>query len=275
MGHTEEAESYLLQAKSGLERHDATAELFALELNLSKLYARMGNWIKFNQHLKKSENYKAAELEAKELSTIHELKMLHETEKKDRLLIAQKLRIANQEKQMWLIITIAFILLTGLIIALIFRHKLKVANRILYQKNLDITQRWNQLQHFYTVGEDTLEKTTDMSIFTKITIAMTEEKLYTNPELTIDLLAKKVNSNTKYVSQAINENAEMNFSTYINTFRIEEAKHLLKEQESRFWSIDAIAANCGFNNPTSFYQAFKKNTGMTPAAFKNTTIKAA
>ena len=275
LGQTAKAEDYLLQAKSGLENDKATAELYDLESSLSKLYARTGNWDKFNDHLKRSEYYKAAELEAKELSTIHELKVLHETEKKDRLLKAQKLRIANQQKQVFLMVVIALILLAGLIIALIFRHKLKIANQVLYQKNLDITQRWNQLQQFYTIREDSLEKTNDLSIFTKITTAMSEEKLYTNPELTIDLLARKVSSNTKYVSHAINENTQMNFSTYVNTFRIEEAKHLLKEQESQHWSMEAIAEQCGFNNPTSFYQAFKKNTGMTPATFKNTTVKAA
>ena len=275
LGQTAKAEESLLQAKSGLENHKATAELYNLESSLSKLYARTGNWDKFNNHLKRSEYYKAAELEAKELATIHELKVLHETEKKDRQLKAQKLRIANQQKQVFLMIVIALILLAGLIVALILRYKLKIANQVLYQKNLDITQQWNQLQQFYTIREGSLEKTNDMSIFTKITMAMSEEKLYVNPELTIDLLARKVNSNTKYVSHAINENAQMNFSTYVNTFRIEEAKHLLKEQESQYWSMEAIAEQCGFNNPTSFYQAFKKNTGMTPASFKNTTMKAA
>ena len=269
------AKNFLLKAYSGLKNNMVIKELYELETSLSKLYAKTGEWKKFNYHLKKSEEYKSAGLEAKELATINELNILHETEKKDQQLAAQKLRIAEQEKELLLIIFIALALLAGLLVTLFLRNKLKIANRILYEKNLDITKRWNQLQHFYLIRKESQEKEEDVSLFTKINCTMTDDKIYTNPELTIDQLAKKVNSNTKYVSQAINENAEMNFSTYINTFRIEEAKQLLRDGESKNWSMDAVAEKCGFNNPTSFYQAFKKNTGMTPSAFKNINIDAA
>jgi len=275
LGEIGKAERFLLAAKTGLEENSAVVQLNSLELSLSKLYARTGEWNKFNLHLKKSEEYKASELEAKELATINELKILHETEKKDQQLEAQKLHIANQERQLLLILGIAFALLAGLIISLFLRHKLQLANKVLFQKNLDITKRWNQLQQFYLLRKEHQENADDVSLFTKINSAMTEDQIYSNPELSIDILARAVSSNTKYVSQAINTNAEMNFSTYINTFRIEEAKRLLKDDKSGSWSMDAIAENCGFNNPTSFYQAFKKNTGMTPAAFKNTKIEAA
>ena len=275
LGDIQKAKSFLLKAEEGLKDNSETTELYELETSLSKLYAKTGEWKKFNYHLKKSEEYKSADLEAKELATINELNILHETEKKDQQLAAQKLRIAEQEKELLLIIFIALALLAGLLVTLFLRNKLKIANRILYEKNLDITKRWNQLQHFYLIRKENQEKEEDVSLFTKINCTMIDDKIYTNPELTIDILAKKVNSNTKYVSQAINENAEMNFSTYINTFRIEEAKQLLRDGESKNWSMDAVAEKCGFNNPTSFYQAFKKNTGMTPAAFKNTNIDAA
>lgn len=275
LGNLKKAEKLLLEANRGFEKNDAIAELSSLESSLSKLYAKTGNWEQFNYHLKKSEEYTSAELEEKELATIHELKILHETEKKDRQLENQKVLITSQKRQLLLIIIIAIVLLTGLIISLFLRHKLKTANKVLYQKNLDITKKWNQLQQFYLIRKEHQETADDVSLFTKINSTMTEDKIYSNPELSIDILAKTVNSNTKYVSQAINSSAEMNFSTYVNTFRIEEAKALLKGPETSSWSMDAIAENCGFNNPTSFYQAFKKNTGMTPAAFKNTKIEAA
>lgn len=272
LGQVKKAEGYLSEALAGLEAQNATAELYDLELSLSRLYARTGDWVQFNRHLEKSEYYKTAALEAQELATIHELKLLYETEQKDHQLEAQQVRIVNQQRQIILVLLAAILFLGGFIITLVLRRRLKEANRILYQKNLDMTQRWKQLQHFYLTRDSHVDKIDETPLFIKIARMMTNEKLYTNPELTIDSVAKSVQSNTKYVSQAIHENAEMNFSSYINIFRIEEAKQLLNAHEGRHWSMDAIAEHCGFNNPTSFYQAFKKNTGMTPAAFKKSTI---
>ncbi|MCK5148524.1 tetratricopeptide repeat protein [bacterium] len=263
------AAQYLLTAHDGLSGHNLNLEKYELELSLSKLYARTGNWMRFNEHLKQSEKYKSAELESRELATINELKILHETEKKDREIIAGKDQIASQRLQIILIVIIAIILLIGLVTTLILRHKLKQANSILFQKNQDITRRWKQLQHFYQLTQKAQEKTNDISLFTRINRAMAEDKFYTRLELDLEAMARHVHSNVKYVSHAINENAGMNFSTFVNTFRIEEAKACLINDESRNWSMDAIAEQCGFNNPTSFYQAFKKNTGMTPSAFKN------
>ena len=97
---------------------------------------------------------------------------------------------------------------------------------------------------------------------------MVKEQIYTKTDITVDYLSKKLSSNTKYISKAIKEETGMNFNTFINTFRIEEAKKLLQDKISSPWSLDAVAEKSGFNNTTSFFQAFKKNTGLTPSAFR-------
>ena len=101
---------------------------------------------------------------------------------------------------------------------------------------------------------------------------MVDKQAYTNSNITVDYLSKQLNSNTKYVSKAIKEETGMNFNTFINTFRIEEAKKILGDKVTSSWSLDAVAEKSGFNNTTSFFQAFKKNTGLTPSAFRNALL---
>ena len=57
----------------------------------------------------------------------------------------------------------------------------------------------------------------------------------------------------------------MSFYDYVNRQRIEHAKHLLKESQS---SVIDVACASGYGNKTSFYNAFKQNTGTTPVQYR-------
>ncbi len=95
------------------------------------------------------------------------------------------------------------------------------------------------------------------------------KKSYTNPKLTLKECAKGINSNEKYLSNYLNKVMNMNFNTYINNLRIDEAKSLLISSDSDLYTIEAIAKMAGFNSKSSFNAVFKKHVGMTPSEFKN------
>lgn len=103
----------------------------------------------------------------------------------------------------------------------------------------------------------------------KLDSIMKEEKPYLNAKLTLFQLAKKIGSNEKYLSLFLNSKYEMNFSTYINSYRIEEAKQLLLKKETANFTIETIANMAGFHSKSSFNIKFKNNTGLTPSEFKN------
>lgn len=52
---------------------------------------------------------------------------------------------------------------------------------------------------------------------------------------------------------------------YVQTLRIEEAKHLL---ETTMESTDEIAAQVGYRDPSSFRRMFRQLTGITPARYR-------
>ncbi len=90
--------------------------------------------------------------------------------------------------------------------------------------------------------------------------------------LTIDDVAVAINTNTKYLSQVINEKYQKNFYTYINAFRIDISKEMLMNPEFDHYSTEGIAKSVGFNSKSTFYAAFKKYTGVTPIEFKKNPL---
>lgn len=89
---------------------------------------------------------------------------------------------------------------------------------------------------------------------------------YLNNELRLQELAEMVNIPPHHLSQVINEHLQTTFFDYINQHRVEEAKKLILSDKGS--SLLEIAFKAGFNNKTSFTNAFKKFTAKTPAEFR-------
>ncbi len=104
--------------------------------------------------------------------------------------------------------------------------------------------------------------------FNKMDFLVRERKLHLNPNLTLKSLAGLSGFSSGYISQLINEYAQLNFNDYINTLRINEAKYMLKEREYDNYTMAAIGLEVGFNSKSSFYSAFKKFTDKTPVEYK-------
>lgn len=95
---------------------------------------------------------------------------------------------------------------------------------------------------------------------------MSASKPYLIHDLTIRELGEKLDIPAHVISQLINSHFQKNFLEYINTYRINEAKQLLKKSDLK---ILAVALESGFSNKTSFNRTFKKFTGLAPSAFRN------
>lgn len=115
--------------------------------------------------------------------------------------------------------------------------------------------------------KSTLKSDSSKLIAEDLRTYMREHQPYLNPELTLKSLAESVNLQPHGLSQVINENFGQNFYEFINSYRIEEAKRLLKEPKYKDYTLTAIGFEAGFNSKSVFYTAFKKNTGMSPAKF--------
>lgn len=93
-----------------------------------------------------------------------------------------------------------------------------------------------------------------------------QESLYKNPELKLSQLAARLDIAPHLLSQYLNDNLGKSFSHFINEYRIQAAEEMLKHKHQL--TLEAIGQECGFKSNSSFYTAFKKFKGQTPARFK-------
>jgi AraC-like DNA-binding protein len=99
------------------------------------------------------------------------------------------------------------------------------------------------------------------------------EKLFLNQDINLLTIASKLNIHPHYLSNIINRLTGKNFNDFINEYRIEFAKSQI-EAEGDSYTIEAIGYQSGFGSKSSFYTAFKKHCGTTPAEYKKSIINA-
>lgn len=97
---------------------------------------------------------------------------------------------------------------------------------------------------------------------------MREEKPYLDPALTITKLGRRLSIPPRYLSQVINESLRLNFYDFVNSYRVEEVKKLLRDASNGEKNFLGILFEAGFNTKSAFNRAFKKHTGMTPSQYK-------
>ncbi len=110
--------------------------------------------------------------------------------------------------------------------------------------------------------------TPNNSYFVQLESLMNHEKLFLNPDIGLETVAKRLKISSNYLSQMVNHLCGHNFSDYINTFRIEEAKIKLQDSSYFRYTILTIGLESGFNSKTTFYKAFKKIVGITPKQYQ-------
>ncbi len=108
----------------------------------------------------------------------------------------------------------------------------------------------------------------------RLNALMDSEKIYADDEISLDKLASLMGVSRHQLSQVMNEQAGMNFFEYINSRRIEEAKHLLANSSKKEMNIIEIAYRVGYANKVTFNNTFKKYTGMTPSEFRTSSESA-
>lgn len=93
------------------------------------------------------------------------------------------------------------------------------------------------------------------------------QKPHLDPSINLTKLSNMLNACSHNISIAINSKFEMNFFDLINSYRVEEAKSLLKEIGNNKLSIEGCGYKAGFNSKMAFYRAFKKFVKMTPSEY--------
>lgn len=112
------------------------------------------------------------------------------------------------------------------------------------------------------------EKVKDI-LFDKLVQFMHQQKPYLNPKISLTDLSNLLSVPIRDLSQVINEKTGQSFYDFINEYRIEESKRLLKTYSRKEKYISEIFYSVGFKSKSTFNTVFKKITGFTPGEFQS------
>ena len=208
-----------------------------------------------------------------------------------------------------LFIVLAFVLLLTLSLTLLYRQnrKLRSAYQNLFHKNnemlqveadykvlkreydrmreqeqkLKLEQELKQIPTPETAEEPKSEETAKTyassrisaeqkeAILQKIRQLMEETQEFCNPDFSLEKMAMMVGSNSRYVSQIINETYQKNFRLFVNEYRIKKScRMLLDVAHYGNFTIKAIGEQVGYKSYANFTETFKKVTGLLPSNYQ-------
>ncbi|MBR5687997.1 MAG: AraC family transcriptional regulator [Prevotella sp.] len=94
------------------------------------------------------------------------------------------------------------------------------------------------------------------------------QKKFKDKEYSAKKLAEDLGTNTRYISAVVNVRFHMNYTSFVNKFRVEEAMALLIDKRYQHLNMEEISDMVGFSNRQSFYASFFKFNGITPREYK-------
>lgn len=127
--------------------------------------------------------------------------------------------------------------------------------------------------NFYSNVSTTYAEEFKDNLRQKLIFLLEKEEVFKNPDLRITDLASLLNTNRTYVSQIINNEFGCPFSDFINKYRIEYAKKMMKSTFSYQNNLQYFAEESGFASLNSFLRAFKKEEGVTPGKYRSLWMK--
>jgi AraC-like DNA-binding protein len=92
------------------------------------------------------------------------------------------------------------------------------------------------------------------------------DKGFTERGVTLDVLAARLYTNSKYLSVYINTRERRTFRAWMSALRVEEAKRLMRECPGM--TVNDVAARVGIATGSHFGKQFRAHTGLSPARWR-------
>ncbi len=186
-------------------------------------------------------------------------------------------RQIRMQRQWIVTLALAFAVFVALLL-IVYRQKRQLSEA--YNKLFDSSQKLldNTQDQSYAAADplpDTREGSVLLSaeqrdeLVVQIRAIMENTDEICRNDFNIECLAALVSSNTRYVSEAINEGFGKNFRTILNERRIKEAmKRLADKDNYGSYTIRAISESVGYKSQANFISQFTKMTGMKPSMYQ-------
>lgn len=246
-----------------LTNTDKAEEMYELAADISKIQE---DFEKQAFYIEKAKEVSNAKSEKKLLGR----ELLHKDDIKDITIENEKLTNEKAKTQMdkSIILTVAIILVAILLFIFLSYHR----------KTKQKEQRFLAIIEDISKKEvaETKQKVSQVSQIKDEKAKAILEKLhelettafYLSQDVTLHKTAKLLNTNTTYLSKALNAVEKQSFSQYLNKLRINYVLVKLKEDAVfRSYTIHAISTEIGYKSATTFIKEFKNRTGLNPSYY--------
>ena len=107
----------------------------------------------------------------------------------------------------------------------------------------------------------------------KIMNIIVMQKKYRDKDYSAKRLAEDLGTNTRYISAVVNVRFHMNYTSFVNKYRIDEAMTILVDKRYQDLRMEEVSDMVGFANRQSFYASFYRVMGMTPRDYRMEHLK--
>lgn len=273
-GAVGEAIRNYLEGVKLVEQHDMYFNGYKLYIALSDAYSAIGRSDKALGYMRTYRNIADSVFNVEKERSFNSLRLRYENQKRENAIQERDLRLLRGRKRMQLLVSVsAFLLVCVCAVFLLYRRKTIMYRQLV--KNYDLhLQREKLLTDRIQGGEADDDRSDERlkELFNRLNGLMTEQELYRDNDLSIELAARRLDTNRSYLSRAVNRFSGTSFAGYVNAFRIAKAVELLSDPMNRT-PIKALADELGYNNLSSFYQNFQKETGVPPSRYRQEALR--
>lgn len=246
---------------------------------LSEIERARGNTAMVLEYFETYAALRDSMLNTKNFGDINQLQRLYEVSKINRQI--EQLTLERQLREQTIYyhriiqaITLPMLLVVSVVLLIVFMQKrrLNAAYKTLFEKNLEIINfhgpRAKQSErHKKPATQQEQDMQDDLQ--GRILAIMEETDIICDPKFSINVLAGLVQANHQYVSQVINSTFGKNFRTFLNGYRVREAQRLFADPNSAKYTIESVSLRVGFRSRSTFREAFKEVTGISPTFYLN------
>lgn len=254
--------------------------LHELYLGLSEACGKMGDIRSELGNFKQYHYLSDSVFNVEKERAMNEMMVKFETEKKERLLHQREVELMEKNRRLELsLFIIVLLMVTVAAVTVLYLRRKEMYKQLVHRhyENYRLEQRLKSSssegetvivpEEHTALGSDRLRQ-----LYGEISSLMERDKVYRDSSLTVESLARTLQTNRTYISSAINQYAGMTFKSYVNSLRISEAVAILSDPNNDV-PLKAMYDGLGFNSTSAFYRAFQNATGVPPSQYRKEARK--
>ena len=267
------------------ERSNNAVHRYKLYLRISEAETALGRYREALDYFKSYHSQADSIFNVERERSINELRVRYDAERQENMLRKSEIDLIRQQRRFQLLLLLLlFAVGISTVVYILYRRKDKMYKQIVRQQYEFLKKEKKAAQPAMPPPGPPSPQTEkpsparddhavrDAELFARIEYLMQTEGVYRQNDLTIERLAERLDTNRTYISRAINQQAGKTFSSYVNSYRIDEAVRRLSDVDDDT-PLKALAQTLGYNHLQTFYTSFQSAIGMPPSKYREKLLK--